>query len=412
MSYDGWITFDGIELANLSRTAQLCETLGIDTLWTTPSEVEWIETVLGGVGYDNIANAPWYDAGYPASAEFAGFVPLAIPGFDDSTAEATTVEYITDGGSSTGLRNKTKTMVVSGFLLATTERGVMFGKRWLDRMLRGGVGVGQTFCSGSTMRYFSHRGGADVPEQNHMRDVTLTRGASVTRKSSNYCSVSWGVQFTLTANDPFEYADPIDQIANLGGAVVGAASSGTLAMVEQSCPVYDYSPIFDPLYPALVIPPSAPVMYPAGWDLIDGVAFDRYWARVVPLEPSALNAVPLITLTTTASDARMVRLSIWPSDADVDSTCAPLWSTIITYLPAGLDLVVDAEQQAVYIWDGVSPQVRRADSVAFGEGAKPMRWTAVNDPTGLLYTLDVMDGSSYDGGGTVRATVQMVPKSD
>ena len=89
MAYDGWIEFNESELVNLSRTAQLAEALGIDTLWTEPESVEWIQDALGGVDYDVITEAPWYDSGLPASAEFAGIVPLSIAGLDDSTMEAT-----------------------------------------------------------------------------------------------------------------------------------------------------------------------------------------------------------------------------------------------------------------------------------------------------------------------------------
>src|SRR5690554_4541713 len=98
MAYEGWMTLDGVEIFNLSRTVQLAQTLGIDTVRVSSTSVAWIQTALGGTGYHLIANAPWYDAQVPASQEFAGFVPLAMAGLDDSTMESTPVEYVTDGG--------------------------------------------------------------------------------------------------------------------------------------------------------------------------------------------------------------------------------------------------------------------------------------------------------------------------
>lgn len=414
MAYDGWIQFNGQELINLSRTAQLAETLGIDTLWTDPASVQWIQVALGGVDYDRIAEAPWHDPGYPASAEFAGLVPLALAGLDDSTLEAATVEYITSGGSSGKGRNATLPIVASVAIIASTSRGADFGKRWMDRMLR--AGGAQQFCVGSELRYFiSAQGeGEPAPPQGHRRDVSLTRGASVTRKRSTSCSAAWLVTYTWTANDPFEYGDEQPQFTELGGAVTGPAvvTSGSVALVETPCPEYNYTPIYDPLYPALVAPPEAPDFYPEGWALSTGMTFDRFWVTLDPLEPSALHVVPVVTLTTDF-DARMVRVSIWPAGADPSDLCDPLWVAIVSYLPAGVDFVIDGEQRASYADTGTV--LRRTDSLVYGTGARPITWSTFNDPSGLLVTLDIMDDSGsgdYDGGGTVRAALSLVPKSD
>lgn len=422
MATDKWVEFADVELFNLSRTAQLAEVMGIDTVWTDPATVAWIETARGtGQDYGDVGDAPWYDPGFPASGEFAGVMPLSMPGLDDSTAEASTIEYITDGGSSGKTRNKTLTLVASVAIVASTPRGADYGKRWLDRMLRGTSGLGRTFCSGSIMRYYRVDGatGSPAPDIMHRRDVTLTRGVVVTRKRDTYCSSTWTATFTLTANDPFEYSEEMPRVLNLGAATptapVGAPallSYGSLGMVEQDCPSYDYSPIYDPLYPAFVAPPAAPQFYPDGWDLVEGVNFTRYWARIASIEPSSLNVVPVLSLKT-GTAARMVRVSVWPGGSALDDYCGALWTAIVMYLPAGgVELVVDSEQHATYVWDGVSPLVRRADSLAYGPGAKPLSWGSFNDPSGLLVTMDVMVGAAYSGGGTIRAEFSLVAKSD
>ncbi len=410
MASDKWLRYGGVELVNLSRTAQLSEALDIDVLLVDPIDVEWIEDALDGEDYGFIESAPWYDPGHEASMEFAGIVPLSIPGLDDSTLEATTTEYVTAGGSSGKARAKTLPLVASVAILASTERGADFGKRWLARVLAGGGA--QDFCSGSELRYFQYTQADDqpVPPQAHRRDVSLSRGISVTRKRSSYCSAVWFVTFTWTANDPFEYGEEVPQFTGLGGAATGPslASSGSLSMTEQECPVYDYSPIYDPLYPALVTPPTAPNFYPEGWTLLPGVDFTRFWARTNPVEPSTVGLVPVLTLTT-STEARMVRVSVWPSDADVAGFCDPLWEAVVSYLPPGADFIIDGEQEAAYAWDGVSPQIRRTDSLVYGAGADPVGWVSFNDPDGLLVTLDIMDG---EGAGTVRAALSLVPKSD
>jgi hypothetical protein len=416
MAYDGWLQFAGVEMVNLARTAALCETMGIDAMWTEYSAVEWITNALAGTGYESVANAPWYDAGYPASSEFAGIVPLSIAGLDDSTRESTTIEYITDGGSSGKPRNKTKVIVANVAIMASTDRGADYGKRWLDRVLAGSS-TNVMFCSGDDLRYFRYAQGAgvDAPDQLHRRDVTVTRGTSVTRKRTGDCSVVWMATFTWTANDPFEYTDEMAQFAGLGGALVGpaVASSGSVALTETECPVFDYTPLYDPLYPALVAGPDIPDFYPEGWALLPGVTIQREWVRLDPVEPSALDLVPVLTLSTDVA-ARYVRVCVWPGDAPFDSLCDPLWTAIVSYLPPSLSFVIDGEQQASYVWDGISPRVRRTDSLVFTTNGRPMKWSAFNDPAGLLVTLDVISGGSgdYDGDGTVEAALSLVSKSN
>lgn len=416
MATDEWVTFNGTEIINMARTVQLAQTLGVSSVWTDLDSVQWVQDALGGSGYSSIINAPWYDPGHPASAEFAGIVPLAIPALDDSTREASTVEYITDGGNSNKPRNKTLSIVVSAVIVASSDRGADFGKRWLDRTLAGGRT--SLLCSGAELRYFQYEpdeAHPAAPAQVHRRDVTTTRAVSVTKKWNSDCAWLWTVTFTWTANDPFEYGEARSQFASLGGVVTGPGviSSGNLTMVEASCPEYDYSPIYDPLYPALVPPPTAPNFYPYGWDIADGDSFKRYWVRLAAVEPSVLNLVPEVGFTTTV-DARMVRFTVWPSAALVDDTCGWLWSIILTYEPASQTFVVDGEQQASYVWDGVSPLVRRADSLVYSPGALPVDWLAFNDPAGLLVTLDTFAkaGGGYEGDGTLRASMSLIPKSD
>jgi hypothetical protein len=247
----------------------------------------------------------------------------------------------------------------------------------------------------------------------HRRDVRLTRGSNITRKRSADCSVTWWATFTLTCDDPYEYGEPQSVLADLGGTPAGSVlNSGSLALVQESCPVYDYTPIYDPLYPALVPSPTAPDFYPAGWDIAEGMTFDRFWARVSPVEPRTLNVVPVLTLTTD-TDARMVRVSIWPSDSVTSDQCDPLFSVVVSYLPAGSAFHIDGEQKASYVWDGFSPAVRRTDSLVYGPGAEPVQWAAFNDPESLLVTLDLFTESGEEqGGGDVRLALALVPKSD
>jgi hypothetical protein len=413
MATNGWIEFNGVELVNLSRTVQLSDVLGLDPIWDRPEDVDWIQDARGGVNYDDIAQAPWYDSGYPASSEFAGIVPLSFAGLDDSTLTSQPIEYITDGGHSGKSRNAVLPIVVNLALMARTERGAEYGRRWLDRMLKGSGP--RMFCSGSDLRYYRYAD-ASAPLA-HRRDVRITRGSSVTRKRKTDCSVTWLVTFTLTAADPYEYGEPDQIVSTLSSTeAVGPAVtvSGDITLTQEVCPEFDYTPITDPLNPGLVESPTAPDFYPNGWDIVPGQTFQRFWVRTSPTEPSPLLVVPEITITTDSEESRMVRISIWAASKDESIQCDPLFAAVVQYIPANVEFTIDGEQKAVYVWDGVSDGVRRADGLVYGPDAEPLQWTAFNDASGLLIALDLLTDSSSDmlDGGGAEVAVSLIPKSD
>lgn len=413
MAYNGWLRFGEVELVNISRTAQLAQALGINAVRVQPASVAWIQMTLGGDDYDDITTAPWYDAQVPASAEFAGLLPLDLSGLNDSSVSSTPIEYIGAGGSTGRPRASTLSMVASAILVGSTERGVEYGKRWVERVL---AGAAKANCAGENLTYFRYKG-MSAPRV-HRRDVKMTRGPVITQERSNSCAFLWWTTFTLTAGDPLEYGDPILQFTGLGGPAAdvvgpGVATKGNIPIVAwESCPVYDYSPIQDPLNPALLAGPEMPEFYPVGWNLGPGVNLNRQWVRLNPVEPSLLNVVPMIELNTTL-DARRLVVSVFPAGAANTEQCDPLFSVVVNYLPAGGSLFVDAEQELAYFWDGTQ-NLRRADSVVFSKTAGPVDWTAFNDPAGFLVTLDlpwIEESATIEGGGNVRASMAFIPRS-
>lgn len=415
MATDEWMTYGEIELINLARTTTLAQVLGIDTVIVDPATVQWVENALAESDddYADVEQAPWYDAEYPASAEFAGLVPLSFTGISDSSLEADTTENIGKGGSTYVDRFATKTIVANVLAVGSTYRGVEYGKRWLDKMLRA-PSSGPT-RSGATLTYFRFPGDTSqpVPPKAHLRLVRTTRGTSVTRRRTSDCSSSWMITFTLTANDPIEYGEAQPQFTGLGSTSLSGpavVSSGSLALTDAPCPAYDYTPVYDPMYPALIAPPTAPDFYPNGWQETDGATFDRFWVRLEPSAPVELDVVPVLTLQSD-EEARMVRVSVWPADAEPNDLCGALWTAVATYLPPTVQLTIDGEREAVYVWDGHSPLVRRADTLVFGGRAEPIPWRAFNDPLGLMVTLDLFSDSDA-GAEPVLASMQFVPKSD
>lgn len=435
MAYEGWFEFNDTEIINAGRTVELASVLGIDAVRLRRSSVGWIEAAfdigttgfgdgdfgLGpfGIGdgdavdYRDVTEAPWYDARFSASAQFAGLVPLSVRGLEGSTLSAETSEYITDGGLVGKGRHSTRSIVVDAVLVGRSEEGVEYGLRWLNRTLR--TRPFGTFCAGSDLTYFRYAS-AESPKA-HRRDVRLTRPTSVTLKRSRRCSTLWRVTFTLTSGDPFEYGDPVLAVSGLGGAsptlpIPGSSSGQINGLTEVPCPEYDYSPIYDPAYPALVPSPTAPNFLPEGWGIETGMTFTRYWARV-PSPPPSLDVVPLVSLAS-EGEARRLRVSVWPSESLPTDLCGSAFSAVINYLPAFTSFYVDGEQQAAYAWDGVSPLVQRTDSLVFSRDGGPVQWATTSDPEEFLVTLDVFEISPgvLEGGGTVRMDVSFIPKSD
>lgn len=409
MAYDGWVTYDGVEIFNISRVMNLASVLGIDSVWPNLSKVNWIDTALGDTDYHDITSAPWYDPHVPESTEFGGVLPLTIDGLDASTASSSVTEYNTDGGSVGRLRRETAPFVVSAALVATTDRGIEFGLRWLNSVLTRTSTMNS--CSGVDMKYFQYAGVSSP--QVFRRNVQLSRGVSVTKKHRGACSSTWTVTFTLTAGDPFEYGESHIAVDALGGnAPTGPhiIDSGVVALVESGCPVVDYAPIYDPLHPALIPPPTAPGFLPDGWGIAEGMTFDRFWVRT---QSDNHGSLPHTLTTTLSSDveARRVRVSVWRGDHDETEQCGALFSAVVSYVPGDVQFIIDGIQRASYVWDGFSPRVRRADSLVFSPTAGPLVWADVAG-AGFLFTLDVFtESGDPEGDGSVRARIDMTTKA-
>lgn len=439
MSLFSWMAYDDVELFNNARLAALARALGINSIRLPSESVDWItdQFTSGGLGfgeggfgygpfggepatpivYSDVTQAPWYDADAPASREFAGVLPLNVDGLDNSSLQATPTEYITNGGNGGLPRNTTQALVFSAVVVATTDRGAEFGRRWLDRTLKGSPS--QSFLAGADLDYFRYLPPAEggyVPFV-HRREVSLSRGTSITRKRTNHCSSLWWLTWTMTDANGFEYGEEFPVVADLGapgGVTTQNTGQGhTVPLIYTPCPSYNYDPLYDPIYPALVAPPTAPDFLPTGWGIALDQRFSRDWVRFDPIEPSDFQSVPMLRLRTTTT-ARMVRVSIFDSTSETYNQCNALFSAIITYLPGGVDFYLDGEREASYIYDG-GERIRRADSLVYSPDAGPVEWTSFSDHDGMMLAVDTFEignTGTYQGLGTVRTRLDLIPKSD
>ena len=404
--YDGYMTFNGVELFNVSRTATLAESLGIDSVWVTSQSVDWIRQKLGGVNYHLPSSAPWYDGGAPETHEFAGILPLGIAGGSDSSWSSNPIEFITDGGVPGRSRHTTQDLVFSVALVARTDRGAAYGLRWLNKILM--ADGNQSHHAGYPLNYWRTEDPASPSAQR--LNVKLTRGTSVTRKRSTDCSSVWLVTFTMNAANPHEWGFLTTAISGIGPPLGGSGATGSHIIAQgastytlEAPPSYNYDPLYDPQAPALIAPPTSVDALPENWPFTPGITMHRYWARIRGLEPSGMPVVPYFTIYS-ATMFRGARLSMWSFDGgsvvarqhDLD------FSAFLTYLPAVHRIDFDGRTGTIFAG------ARRAESLVYNQHGGPIEWTTIrpSHPNGeMVFALDVV------GYGTdARAAVYLAAK--
>lgn len=441
MAWDGYFRLgEDTEISNVARTVGYAQNMGLEQVWRN-GDFSWMNTYFNIYGYKNPTNdetapgyspAPWFDPNLPASADFGGMMILSAEGLEDSTRSAETIEFTGDGGRNGKLRNGTKTIVFSAALVGKTEESVEYGLRWLKSVLKRRDCTGlSTFCNGQDLYYFRSRwqGGPmsvddkdlwRVANEVHLRDVTFTRGPTVTRKRVGACDVVWTISFTAVAADPYEYGFPLDIFQGLGAfeniwyeylppfnPIVG--TDGVVYVEEEQCPVPIWDPIYDPMFPTLQNPPGPPDYYPDGWYISPGT-WERYWADLPDnLLPLNTDVVPILTIGS-VGEARMVRVRFYNIDEvpDPETVCTPFWETIISYIPDNFTYIIDATQRASYTLSTGVP--RRTDALVYGPEAKPMTWPVLSCNMNLRVTVE--QAISSDEMANLSLSLTFIPRNE
>lgn len=442
MAYEGWLEYNGVEIANLARTARLARAASASQVALQPKDYDWILESLGEDPNDanDITNAPWFKATNPASAEFLGFIPLSVEGISDSTREASTTQSAYDGGKTGRSRAATKSFVVDGFFTATSARGAEYGRRWMEGQLNP---TDSRSCVGAELWFFKYGGRYEdisgfggygngpfglnpfgvtsaIP-LGRVRDVSLTRGVRVTNQLDRPCFSATRATFTLTADNPYTYGEQIHAItsANVDPATgpLVVDSEMEYDLFEVPCPTYDYAPLVDPQFNSLVDPPPVPVYIPDFWGIVSG---DKYRRQIVEIDTSLLEAeryVPVISISS-SSQARRFRVSIWASEQDADLNCGALFTVTANYIPNGATkkIVVDGVREFSFFEDPGAATERRADSTTFGDRNAPVRWASFPPGSSLFVTVDnfyVKPGETdLEGNGNVRVSLDLVSRED
>lgn len=405
MSWLGYFAFGGEEIINVARTEAYARHDG--TTWFTPVYRNAnLHRLLGDSSYRaplQDDECPWVDPDEPDSYGFYGFYPLDVTGLESSSRTSTIVENVGDGGNAGRLRHGTKQIVFNGLLMGDTDAAVEAGMRWLRATLLSGADYTcrGTSCSGSELTYFEadpvfdpdYDGDCAAEQLRTLYNVTVNNGPTVTAKHTfKDGSAYWTVTFTAVAANPFEFGQPVQILTNAFGLHTGdQIDLDGYKSQEVSCPSPNYKPVFDPLCPDLILPPSSPPV-PLG-------CYDppKNWLRHVFRIPADAvkvwtEMVPTWVIHTSAHEVRNMRIRLWKDplgtkDPD-EHPCGFCADYLVTYVPPGGALVLDGRNRTVEFTD--PGQSRRADGLVFSSNRTPLAWPELSCGYGYVGTIDLL----------------------
>lgn len=419
MAWEGWLEFAGVEIVNASRTEAYARHAGAGWFKAAIGNTDLV-SVLDHGRYDSpLQDEPdWTDPDVPESYAFLGAYPLSVQGLEDSTRTATVTESTLDGGVVGRPRAASKSVVMQLLLLGTTSAGTEYGHRWLKAALTGGPCIGRddSDCGGTDLCYLASEPCVDWTScddataclpilRRNLRRVVSTVGPVVNSKRDlTDGSAAWIVSCTLTCGDPFEYGSEIPLIDNfmkdgvevpyVGGVIPPGGDFDLKGHVQDdpSCSSSTTQPVFDPLCPTVIAPPSAPDISLACFKF--PVNYRRRQVTIpeqfIPLYGEV---VPFIEIRAHGVEVRNMRLRFFADphnfgDPDLDP-CAFCGDIVFSYIPAGSVMTFNGADQVVYIQTTPNGPRRRADSLVYGSDGKPFDWPALTCGSAYIMTVDL-----------------------
>lgn len=418
MAWNGWFEYGGAEIVNASRTEAYAKHFGASWFKPVYRNTDLV-SILGDDRYDTPLqdDAPWTDPDIADSYDFFGCYPLDVGGVEDSTSSSVITESTLDGGVPGRPRRSSKTVVFSLVLVGASEAGVEYGFQWLKQAMSAGPCAGResSACGGTELCYFSSEPCVDWanctgdptdcmdPLLRNLRRIVPTVGPVVTGKlKMTDEGTAWLVSMTLVAGNPIEFGvdiplldgfmDPTVNIPYVGGIIPdgGQFDEDGFVQDDPNCPSRVITPIFDPLCPAVIVPPDAPDVdlscfkFPVNYRRRQATIprqFIPAWAEVVPLievfAPVECRALRLRFYSDPRGDG--------DPNADPCSFCGDI---VFSYIPANSTLVFDGSDEVVYLRTGKGVN-RRADSLVFGTDGKPFDWPVLTCGEGYVVTFDL-----------------------
>lgn len=410
MAWNGYFLYAGQEFVNMART----ESYAYGAPWFKASgEGSDLPAMLADNIYVSplVDDAPWTDPDDESSYDFWGLYPLDVSGIEDATVTSTVTESTADGGVPGRVRRGTKTIVFNMLLLAASDCGADYGVKWLRALLNGSAcgNLATQTCNGDDLCYLSCEPSFDpygsgqnpwdclVRFKRSLRKVVFNVGPTVTSKrNTSDGGAVWTVSFTAVAGSPYEFGEEVEVATGFLGASPTLATNVVTVetpyiYTETNCAMPLYTPVYDPLCPAIVVPPPPPSV-PLGC-----YAPPANWFRrtiTIPHEyiPLWSDAVPLLKVNATDGDIRNLRLRFYADvdgDGDVtDDPCAYCGDIVISYVPEGATLVFDGSDQVVYV-ETPGGVRRRADNLVFATDGTPFDWPTLSCGFAYVVTFDL-----------------------
>lgn len=247
MSYEGWLSYAGIEILNASRLAAYSGLVGAGC--DCPALTAGLEDApYTDPGRDN---APWFDPSLPESRRFYGITGLEFIGVDTGTLDYQWTELLGDGGVPGTSRRASKEFEVRAIAAAADGAAMSYGMGWLAAALRGSgcrdVCFGDQVCLLAACPAPADRfdvewnpvtGSANAPGLNALLrtgyNTTLLEGPEVTSRYILGGQEVVELRFTLRVGVPYWYRTE-RRVARVG---TGPDSSHP-AVVRDTVPNYD-----------------------------------------------------------------------------------------------------------------------------------------------------------------------------
>jgi hypothetical protein len=235
-----------------------------------------------------------------------------------------------------------------------------------------------------------------------LRKVSVTGPPSITgqRETTTHHHL-WRVQWTLTAVDPYQYTLPRPVFANYGDPSSDEFIDGvqyfpldtesTIATTDVACPTPIWSPIYDPNCPPLDAPPTAPDVASSCW--VSPTSWRRWWITTPRDQVPRWDVVsPVLDIYARDEDLRGLRVRFFPDEGETPSdtlrTCDWAFDFVVTYLPEGFRMTIDAAAQTITATDvdGIS---RGAGSLVMGSDGKPFTWPELSCDRSYVVAFDL-----------------------
>jgi len=454
MAYQGWLSLEGAELVNNSRTAAYARGFGIAGVGCV--DCDDLAASLGDAPYTNPAadDAPWYDPAEPASARFAGLLALEFSGLSNGTGSRAAVDLLTDGATLQPLRYARREVVVRAVAVAADDQALSYGIAWLASALRGSKCTG--LCGAGPMCLYAYCPccADDAPDpcgDNALRTVYetgLLEGPTVTDRSLLRNAALAMVEFTLVSGLPWLYREPVpiaticdwvpvDEVdecvewienPSLGPCGNTVGRGPRLRVRGPGRATFDADSVCDTGEDCLTDPNSGcppqpvPPRPPVPPDPCTQVCFDATTndEALVVIPPGAtplwLDAVPLVKVTTGAQAMRGLTLTFYanPTGAactdDLLHDCAACSVLSVPYIPPDTTFIVDGRIQSAYAECQAAGlgKALNANASLYGADGGLFTWPVLDCGGGLCLRANVQTGHSPDA----CVDVSLVPRED